>query len=997
LHLNSISVGQLVVDATRPLGLPSPVAPTEYADATVAEVAQALEELQRTGGATPVSQEKRMPSGVDAWIRAFTVELVERPLPNRQPITDAGTWQIIAPSEYPLATPLQEAFARLERGGGVVVCLPPNPDERHLKLLLEGARAVLKKSTDGPGIDTLRYSTSESPLTTHHSPLTNRFVLVQHGGDGAAFARALHLEAPELTTCVVDVPLEHPKVTEWVVAEAMAAVEYSEAYYDASGRRREPVLRVLPMPEASDDLPLGPADVLLVTGGGKGITAECALSVARETGVRLALLGRAQPDADVELAANLKRMAASGIDFRYISADITDEKAVQSAVREVESTMGRVTAILHGAGTNIPQSLRTLDEAAFLKTVAPKVRGARNLLAAIDTAHLRLFITFSSIIARTGMQGEADYALANEWLTHLTERFQTEHPDCRCLAVEWSVWSGIGMGERLGRIDALVQQGITPITPDEGIRIFHRLLSQYGRKETPSLPVAVVVTGRFGEAPTLKMEKPDIPFLRFLEQPRVFYPGVELVVDAELSCGTDPYLEEHVFQGERLFPAVMGLEAMAQTAMALMETSEPPIFEDVQFTRPVVVPPDAPLTIRLGALVREPGQIEVVLRSEETAFQMDYFRATCRFNKLSIVNCQSSIINSEGWPPVLIDPRRELYGGLLFQGERFQRLRGYRRLMARECIAEVAPNNGTVWFSRYLPQTLILGDPAVRDATLHAIQVCVPHATLLPIGVERLVPNATPTSKPRFIYARERARAGDIFTYDVEVTDEDGQLLEQWAGLRLKMIAGTMKRDAWVEPLLGPYIERRVRELIPSSTVAVVMERSPDIDRPLRSDLAIQRALGQAVPVWRRPDGKPEVEGERAVSVAHAGELTLAVAGRGPIGCDVEPVVARPASVWRELLGPNRFSLAEVIAREAEEDEATAATRVWTGCECLKKAGASIDSPLVLHSTTKDGWVLLAAGQLVIATFVAPVRGTPEPLGLAVLVGTKSDGTIQPL
>jgi len=117
---------------------------------------------------------------------------------------------------------------------------------------------------------------------------------------------------------------------------------------------------------------------------------------------------------------------------------------------------------LHGAGNNVPQSLRTLDEAAVRRTLAPKVDGLRHILAAIDANQLHLLVTFGSIIARTGLHGEADYALANEWLTDLTERWQNDHPHCRCLAIEWSVWSGVGMGERLGRIDALRRAGITP-------------------------------------------------------------------------------------------------------------------------------------------------------------------------------------------------------------------------------------------------------------------------------------------------------------------------------------------------------------------------------------------------------------------------------------------------------------------------------------------------------------------------------------------------------
>ncbi|KKM16027.1 hypothetical protein LCGC14_1690030, partial [marine sediment metagenome] len=48
----------------------------------------------------------------------------------------------------------------------------------------------------------------------------------------------------------------------------------------------------------------------------------------------------------------------------------------------------------------------------------------------------------------------------------------------------------------------------------------------------------------------------------------------------------------------------------------------------------------------------------------------------------------------------------------------------------------------------------------------------------------------------------------------------------------------------------------------------------------------------------------------------------------------------------------------------------------WVAAECLKKAGASLDVPLVLRTATDDGWVLLAAGTLMIATWVAPVRDT---------------------
>jgi enediyne polyketide synthase len=964
LHLNSITVGQLVAEASRSLGLMPPVAPTDYADATVAEVARALEELARSGSSTRIDDKKRTPPGVDVWIRPFTVELVERPLPQRKSlVSGTGTWRVIALPDYPFTASLEQAFASYS-GQGVIVCLPPEPDEHHIALLLEGAHLVLAERE-----------------VTH-------FILVQHGGGGEAFARTLSLEAPRITTCVVDVPADHPQAIAWVLAEAKAAVGYSEASYDTFGRRREPVLRLLSLSHETTELLLGSGDVLLVTGGGKGIAAECAFSLARETGVRLALLGRSQPSADHELQANLNRMAAAGIHFQYLAADVTDADAVKAAIREAEASLGPVTALLHGAGTNVPKLLSALDETTFLNTLRPKLQGVRNVLAALDPDKLRLFVTFGSIIARSGMRGEADYGLANDWLARLTECFQMEHPSCRCLALEWSIWSGVGMGERLGRVDALMQEGITPIPPDEGISILRHLIAQ------PLSAVRVAVAGRLGEIPTLNLEQAELPFLRFLEQTRVYYPGVELVSDVDLSTETDPYADDHMFQGERLLPAVIGLEAMAQSAMALTGCTDPPLFEDVQFNRPIVVPGKKPLTIRVAALMRKPDLVEVVVRSEETAFQVDHFRATCRFNdqeeeKVGQVRARMNI-EADCETLLALDPEHDLYGGILFHRGRFQRLRNYRQLQATECFAEIGPDGESHWFGRYLPTQLVLGDPAARDATIHAIQACIPHATLLPIGVDRLVsyPAALHASGSRFVHARERLREGDLFIYDMEVIGTDGDVQERWEGLRLRLVGKREMPEAWVEPLLGPYIERRVQELIPGASVMVAVQSDSSSERHLQSDQVVQQLLGATVSVQRRPDGKPELEGngQGAVSVSHANGLTMAVVSRRAVGCDAEAVQARPPSLWQDLLGSERYKLAKLISQEGGEDQDTAATRVWVASECLKKVGAMMTAPLVLHSSREDGWTLLAAGPFITATYVAAVRSVQNRLVLAVTV-----------
>ena len=951
LHLNSITVGQLAVDGARRLGLPPPTDPASYAGATVAELARALLEI---GTNDSPRVPRRFAEGVGPWVRPFLVREIERALPLRPLPVGPPEWSVLAQAAHPLATSLERALHEHGAGRGVVVCMAARPSEGDIALLLEGARLAMQNRG-------------------------TRFVVVQQGGGGGAFARSLHLESRDTTACVIDVPFDHPEAVAWVIAEAHAALGYHEARYDHDGHRHEPVLSLL---TAATTAPpqFSVGDVMLVTGGGKGIAAECALALAREYGVRLGLIGRAEPGSDPALAANLERFAAAGVTVHYAAADVTDADATRHAVREIEARLGKIVAVLHGAGMNEPRPLSALTEEIVLRTLAPKLDGARNVLAALDTRALKLLVTFGSIIARTGLRGEADYGLANEWLTRFVESFQSEHPACRCLAVEWSVWSGTGMGERLGRLDALMREGITPITPEAGVAMLSRLL----RSALPG--PAVVVAGRIGELPTLALDQPPLPLRRFIERIASYYPGIELVVDSDLSGESDPYLRDHVYQGIMLLPAVMGLEAMAQVAMTLTGAQQAPVFEHVAFHRPITIPHGGECTLRLAALAQEDGSVDVVLRSSESGFEVNHFEAHVRFGPRPS-GAERLAEREDVNGPLPLDPGRDLYGGMLFQSGRFQRVLNYRVLRATECLVEIAADDPANWFGPYVPADLLLGDPGARDAAIHCIQACIPHLTVLPTAVERIVPGDLSSGGPWTVHARERSHVGDRFVYDLEIAGADGQVRERWEGLELKTMSLTPRAGSWPVPLLGPYLERRVAELIPGSALCVALAANGHDPRGRSSEQVMSLAVGRALAVCKTPNGKPEVAAEPAVSISasHAGALTLAIGGHGSVGCDLASVVARSDMQWRDLLGPGRFGLAERLASESASDLGSAATRVWAAHECLRKAGWIGDAPLVLVDAGPDGWTVLASGSLRVATYLAWIRDVAEPTVVAVL------------
>ncbi|MER6910161.1 type I polyketide synthase [Streptomyces sp. NPDC000594] len=954
LHLSSITVGQLVTQAARLLGLPPSATPLNYATATLGELGRTLQEIADTGDTAPPDTAPAV-AGAAAWARAFAVDPDPLPRPARTAPEENGAWELFAPDTHPFARALRQRLETASVGRGILLCLPPDSTEDDLAPALDAARRALADT----GV--------------------RRFVLVQHDTGAAALAKTLHLEEPRLRTTVVRLPadLAADRAVSEVVAETAATTRFSEAHLDGAGTRTVPTLRPLPITPDRTEQPLGATDVLLVTGGGKGVTAECALAMAQDSGAALALLGRSDPADDRELAANLRRMTGSGITVRYERADVTDPEAVRAAVRRLTDGLGPVTAVLHGAGRNEPAPLTALDRAAVRRTFAPKIDGLRAVLDAVDPGRLRLLVTLGSIIGRAGLRGEAHYALANDRLAQLTEETGRAHPGCRALCLEWSVWSGVGMGERLSVVESLTRDGVTPLTPDQGVTLLRRLLAD------PTTPAVTVISGRTEGVGTVRRDRPPLPLLRFAGKPVVRYHGVELVTEAELSAGTDPYLADHHLDGNLLFPAVIGLEAMAQVAAACTGRTTVPVIEDADFPRPIIVPPGSTTTIRIATVVTGPDTVRAVIHSEETGFAAEHFRARFVFRDTPVPEGPPEQ-TPDPEPVVPLVPEEDLYGGILFQSGRFRRLRHYHRAAARTVDAVVATSQTDSWFAGFLPGDLLLGDPGMRDALMHGNQVCVPHATLLPQGIDRIHPCGDKSAAGELRYtATERHRDGDTYTYDIAVRTGDGAIVERWEGLRLRAVRKGDGAGPWAAPLLGPYLERTVEELT-GVRVAVAVEPGTGSDRRSRTAAAARRALGRPVTLRYRPDGRPEPDTGGTLSAAHCGELTLCVAADTTVACDAETVTARPAGEWDALLG-DHAPLARLIAKETGETPDTAATRVWTALECLQKAGLTAGAPLGLAPGEPTGWTVLTSGELRIATLVTSVRGTAGPLALAVL------------
>jgi NAD(P)-dependent dehydrogenase (short-subunit alcohol dehydrogenase family) len=116
--------------------------------------------------------------------------------------------------------------------------------------------------------------------------------------------------------------------------------------------------------------------VALVTGASRGIGAACARLLA-EAGAQVALLGRDVAALD---------QAARGIpDALVLRADVTDEAAVNAAVRETEARFGRLDILVTAAGVNGPMG-RTLWEVPVEEAEAVMAANLRGTLLPMRAA-----------------------------------------------------------------------------------------------------------------------------------------------------------------------------------------------------------------------------------------------------------------------------------------------------------------------------------------------------------------------------------------------------------------------------------------------------------------------------------------------------------------------------------------------------------------------------------------------------------------------------------
>ena len=979
LNLDSIKAGALLADLARALGRDA--APEGLANATLGEVLERLTASAPPSG-TPTSPERR-------WVADFVVAWADAPAaaaepPERLAVLGEGPLADALLGGVTSGQGLDDELSALEQPPkNLVILMPEGPPDLDADVLRLTALARVHERFGHAGL--------------------SRVLLVQRG-DGRfgqrdssaghlgvrAFAASLAQDRADLVVRAVDLHAALPpsQALSALWAE-LGAAESGAAGVDADGVRAIPTLRRVDGADAVGAGALPTDGVALVTGGGKGITAECALALGGLTGLPMVLVGSA-PAGD-EVRATLTRMAAAGLTATYRRCDVADADAVRALVASVRAEIGPITAVLHGAGLNRPRPTLTVDRASARAEIAPKLDGAAHLMSALEDAPPALFVALTSVIGVLGMAGNAWYAFANEGLDLSLRRFAARHPGTRALSMAYSVWDEVGMGVKLGSVDALARRGISAIPVEEGVARLRRWLS----RQAPD--TQVVTTGRMG---ALTSAPPPLTG-RFLGEVQTRTPGVEHVTRLHLHPDLDRYVRHHDFRGSLLFPTVMGLEAMGQAALAALGRAGfgDLVIEDVRLERPIVVHPTRgePIEVRAWVLDREDGaaplKVMASIHTASSGFGPAHFEAT-----FVLDSPMPEAPPPEVGAPLDLIPAEDLYGGMLFQGPDFQRLCRVFALDAQSVVFETEARATTLaapeGFSDTSRAPLVVGDPYHRDTLLQAAQLVVTPEIALPVGIKRIElgrPGAR-ASGPGLATCRFLGREGDTLRMDVAAWDAEGRLVERLSGYTLRVL----ERDAAlpdVAGLMNPEARDQAeiqRRLDAAAAVAglqaprVVLAHHRDVERlgrverrritgPVLAQAA--RAAGADAEVIWEDSGRPVLagRGDIGLSLSHDATSMLAVAGAGPQGCDLVGRDTRPAETWRGML-PRNAALLD--ARATPDGLDLAGRALWAAQEAAMKALGSLGATLSLLDATPGGpWRLVARdGQAEVIVLVITAR-----------------------
>lgn len=1044
LNLDSIKAGELIASATMQLKITNEIDPIALSGLSLEGISSYLDSLQsKTVSHTEevqIEEVSQLKMTNKTWVRGFRLKNTLNEIDTQLYTLNKESIGILFPDiveilyeemSFQLAKSIKGIFDNYEIDSILstydnythkykdVVAILPKPsvnmmfDESSILKALEYISTPLLVP-----LNSLTYIQFDSPIF-HHNQITN----IQSGCTNA-YAASAHLEHKNTRIRVIDCNsnLHEKVISEILLQEQLLKDKYIFSSYDINGARYTNKSELYEVQlEKRREYTFGKKDVILVTGGAKGITAECALALALKTGSKMALVGSSTfsyaTEENSEIAQTLKRFKEHSIIHSYYSCDISNNKEVVKLVSNIENDFGTVTCIIHGAGINNFGRASRLDVKKAAKDCAPKVLGIINLCKALDKNELRLIVGLSSIIGMTGMPGNSVYGFSNEALNIVLQNYNKINSQTDVISIAYSVWDEVGMGAKMGSTKHLEKMGIYAITVNKGVEHFLRLIEHKSQEQF------VAVSSKLGGLDTWQQKfftKPNAN--RFVKDILQLDNEVELISKVNLSLESDIYLKDHKYRNVYLLPTVFGLEAMGQAVAIVLgksKLSDGLIIKDIEITQPIIVREKSSTNIYIRAEVLEksiggsPWKVKASISTNADNYSNAEFSALFILEApMAKVEKPFNLLGRKS----SIKPETELYGSQLFQGNMFHRIKEVYSMSSDDIFCSIDFSKEEESYSKDYSKQMILGNPYSRDAMLQTAQL-TESKMYLPVKISQLNIHTTTQEGIYFTHTQVQKRFEKEIQHKVIVIDQDGNTIEELNGYQSKQVSKT-KVFVEAEDFASP---KNNDQHIFYTKYAKVQETYSfnyprvyfDYDEQLSSSKKESRHkieqnifnthsnkdksdnLENIVLHWNSM-GKPCLNNNEYISISHNQAHILLCTGKKGQGCDIEAIETKSRDEWNQLLGKHNIIIDHLLQEGDTLNQA--GTRVWNVLESYYKRFAESAENITIESFNIEAIifkVFTQTNEAYIVTFMMKfTRNIEKSIGLIIEEKTQGMNSI---
>ncbi|HZR10828.1 MAG TPA: SDR family NAD(P)-dependent oxidoreductase, partial [Myxococcales bacterium] len=577
----------------------------------------------------------------------------------------------------------------------------------------------------------------------------------------------------------------------------------------AAGTRYEPELQAVP---AGEPVEIGAGDVVLVTGGTRGIGLKLAQALS-DKGAAVALVGRTAP------AALPPRSV-------FVKWDVT--RPAGAALDEARAKLGKFTAIVHAAGIAEDGAAADASEESVARVLATKVAGFWGAALATLQDPVRAVIAISSWAGRFGNAGQTSYAAANAALSHAVAGLSRKRPGVRAVSLEFPPWEGTAMVAKIPPLAraALADQGVPFIDDAAGLAAF-----------------SAALRGGWTGTILLAHQRPDR--------------GVAHKLRLHLSRAEHVYLDDHQLAGQPVLPLAAALDIAAFGAVeASGAPASPLLVRDFRLLQPVRIAEAAQVTVSVSGK----GELAVSLSATPAGARRAFSSApayTAFVTPLADVGPTLGSAVPAPAPaakPDLPMTLEEFYTGFTFHGPRMRAIESIEQISPQGIVGWVRTGKPADWI-RNPRRSAWTVDPLALDGAFQlAAYWAWSHLQRagFPIGIEEYVQLAPLGDGPvRATLALEQS-AGDLVRGTIVLQSREGRVVAVARGVQ-----GEFKhRDPRF--LIGR--ASPVKAVAPEPKVAAVDEATYRIDQfpevqELEQRLGLAAAFGLKNPYFNVHEG----------------------------------------------------------------------------------------------------------------------------------------------